>query len=270
MNFFAPCSALTLGCSSRECVSLSVDGIEMSSRDAQPGEFELEELSGWDDGSGFDGGPAPHQIADGGVEGLTRATGRTITVAGVMRAHDAAHRAQMREDLGAVLAATRWAPLVVWEEMLGLERQIRVTRRRPAMMTNHGDKWCAFTLELESAEWRRTSTTMSTLTLRPGESGPVANAGNANADLAMVMTGPLDNPGITWPGGSWTYRGYIGSGNQINVDFARRVVRNPTTGVHSRPLAVGSWPQIAPGSRDFTATGTGSGRIELRWWDSWS
>lgn len=261
-----------MSCTNPECIAVTLDGIDFTSRNAEPGDYQLEAISGWNSGTSMRGGPAPYPASDGGAHGSIYAEGRSITLEGIMRARDAAHLWQMMEDLGAVLGrARRWGNLVVFEELLGLERQITVMRPRPVQMTPHGDRWAAFTLELQSATHLRLDTTESTLTLKPGGSGNAVNIGNETADLMVTLTGPLTAPTVTVPGhATWNLGGNVASGQTLSVDMARHMVRDPATSEYRRRDAWGGWPQIPVGTSTVTTGGSGSGSITLRWRSSWA
>lgn len=234
--------------------------------------YGLTGWDGWSNGTGSRGGPQSHSTGDGGVMGRVDMLGRIIRLEGTIEARDMAELWQMTEDLGAVLTRPREDWLIVEEEMLGTARQVRVTRTGPPQITIGGSRRDAiWTLELETADWRRVHVDQSTLNRTVGQSGALVNVGNADADLAAVLTGPLTNPRITVTGqGYWEYVGTIAAGQTVGVDFANRLVRDTANGVLLRRSARGSWPQVAPGTSTATITGTGSGNVDLRWRSSWS
>lgn len=253
-------------------VTVSVQDIVMHGTYRDAPFYGLTDWSGWSSGTDSRGGPQPHSTSDGGVMGRVDMLGRSIRLEGTIEARDMAELWQMTEDLGAVLTRPREDWLMVDEELLGTSRQVRVTRSGPPQITlGESRRDAIFTLELQAADWRRVSVTQSTLVKPVGQSGALVNVGNADADLAAVLTGPLTNPRITVTGqGYWEYVGTIAAGQTVGVDFANRLVRDTANGVLLRRSARGSWPQVAPGTSTATITGTGSGTVDLRWRSSWS
>ena len=254
------------------CVTVTLGGIEMHGNAQRGAFYGLTDWDGWTSGAGSRGGPTPHENADGGVMGPVLMSGRTIRLEGKIEGRTTDRLAMMSEDLAAVLTRPREDWLIVDEELLGLSRQVRVTRSGPPRITVASSRRQAiFTLELQAADWRRVSVAQSTLVKSVGQSGALVNVGNADADLAAVLTGPLTNPRITVTGqGYWEYVGTIAAGQTVGVDFANRLVRDTANGVLLRRSARGSWPQVAPGTSTATITGTGSGTFDLRWRSSWS
>jgi len=248
---------------------VTLDGIEITSdpRSQAPG-YTLSAWDGWTGGAEVAGGAVPWEAADDGVRGDVWLQGRSVALSGLIRGQSAADTAQMMEALGGVLTRTRWGQLVVDEEHLRLSRQLTVARGGRVIMDLLTPTIATWALTLQSPDSRRVSTQQSAVTIGAGT--PLVNAGNMYADLTLVMTGPLTNPGISWPGGAWQYGGTIAPGVTLNVDMARRVVRNPATTQHFRRLAQGTWLSVPPGSMHVNRTGTGDGTISARWRSSWA
>ena len=234
--------------------------------------FSLTGWDGWTNGVDRTGGPVPWENADGGVEGDVWEGGRSITLEGDIEAASHYEMMEAQERLGAVLTSPRWDWLVVDEEHLGLSRQIRVHRPSRPRITDLGITFAVWTLTLQAATFPRLDTTEQSKVI-PSSGVDLVNAGNHPAAVTLTLRGPLTNPGLSWPGGSWVYRGSVGSGQTISVDMARRVVRDPATSRQSRNLVVASstdWLRLAPGTTRVSRTGTGAGSITAAWRSSWS
>lgn len=250
------------------CMLVTLQDIKMVS--SSVGTFGISTLDGWRNGVAATGGPAPFDNADGGIMGDTHFGGRSVVIEGDIDAPD--HEAYMRaeEQLGALLTRPRAAQLVVDERFhLGLTRQIEVTRLRPPQISQIGPSYGIFTLTLEAATFPRLGVDAQSVTV-PTTGVDMVNLGNVGADLTAKLVGPLTNPGLSWPGGSWTYQGSVASGQTITAEFWRRRVVDEATGDHERTRAQGTWFEVPPGTTRISRTGSGSGRIELTWRSSWS
>lgn len=249
------------------CITVTLQGLTAVSDG--PGALGLTGWDGWTEAPDYRGGPVAHETADGGLEGEVIAGGREITLEGF--AHHRNHR-ELEENiasLGTVLSSPRWDWLRVDEEELGLSRMIHVCRLSRPQITRTGPTSAVWTLRLASASAVRLDTTPSYASLTPGTSRVLTNAGSAPADLTAMIYGPVTDLKIAWPGGSWTYKGTVPSGVLRQVDFTRRIVRDPGTSLMSRTQVSGTWPRLAPGDTTFTCTGTGAGRIDFGWRSTW-
>lgn len=251
------------------CTVVSLGDIEMVSSGA--GLYGLTSpIDGWANSGTSPGGPASWATADGGIMGDAWFQGRSLTIEGDIEARDHAEYAEAVERLGAVLTYPRTGVLRVDEVVhLGLVRQIEVTRTRPVQISALGHAHGIFTIQLEAADFVRTDVDLQSVTVPTG-GVDVRNIGTAPAATTARLVGPLTNPGLSWPGGSWSYQGSVASGQTILVEMWRRRVVDEATATHSRMRAQGSWLAVAPGTRNIKRTGSGSGRVELEWRSSWA
>lgn len=249
------------------CTIITLQGLDIVSDGSGPVGFST--LEGWEGGVAAQGGPEPWEHADGGVMGAVYYGPRTITIEGDIDAPSHEEYAELVAELGTVLSRPRIDTLVVDEAMhLGLVRQVQVTRTRPVQISQVGYRHGIFTLTVEAASHLREGVDQQFATITTA-GVPLRNIGTADAHPVVSLVGPLTNPGLSWPGGAWSYSGTVPSGTTITVDMARRTVRNPATTVHSRNLAAGSWLALPPGDTLVKRTGSGSGRIETRWRSTW-
>jgi hypothetical protein len=266
---FESCSSAVPLFAPPPCVKVSLQGLDFVSGSRERDRITIAGWDGWTNGTSRTGGPVAWEHADAGVKADVFEESRRITLEGLIIERTPVALWERMEELGAILTRPRWAQLVVEEEHLGLVRQIEVTRLQKPMITPRSSRLAAYTLELEAAGFLRQDVESQTATLTAA-GVDVRNLGTAPAPTSAQLVGPLTNPGITWPGGAWTYTGTIASGTTINVDMDRRVVRNPATTGHSRQLVSGSWLAIPPGTTRLTRTGSGSGRVSVTWRSSWS
>ena len=253
------------------CVVVTLPGgLELSAElgPARSG-LTLAGWSGWDEGPEVTGGAVPYESADGGAEGDVYLQGRNLAFSGLIIGSSPAHYWELRQELGSLLTVERWGVLRVDEQHLGLARQVRVARGgRPVLGDPLSDRIGSYQVQLQSASYLLTDVDLQTVTV-PAGGVDVRNIGTAPAHVTARLVGPLTNPGLSWPGGAWTYGATIPSGTTITVDMHRRTVRNRATTAHSRNLASGSWLAIPPGTTHVSRTGSGAGRIELDWRSSW-
>lgn len=251
------------------CTIVSLDGIEMVSSGA--GLFGLTApIDGWANSGTSTGGPVPWETADGGIMGDTPFQGRSLTIEGDIEAATHEEFAEAVEQLGSILTYQRTAILEVDETVhLGLVRQIAVTRVRPVQITALGPRHGIFTMQLEAADFLRTSVDENRVVVTTA-GVDLRNIGNARADLLIKMQGPLSTPGLDWSGGHWTFDSDINTSVAIEADMARRIVRNPVSGAHHRHRATGSWLRLPPGVTRVRRTGGGTGTVTAVWRSAWS
>lgn len=251
------------------CVLLSLQGLDIVSDG--PGPLGLSVMEGWAGGTAATGGPVPWETADGGVHGDVYFGPRTIVIEGDIEARTHREFAELVEELGSVLTRPRRDVLTVDETYhLGLVRQVEVVRTRPPMISQAGDRHGVFTLTLEAASHLRVDVDEQSIQSVLYAGSEVENIGNAPAELTMLMHGPLTNPGLSWPGGSWQYSGTVATGQVIQVEMWRRKVVDLATAAHTRTRAQGTWLSVPPGVTTISRTGSGAGRVEFRWRSSWS
>ena len=232
--------------------------------------FTLGGWSGWDEGPEVVGGGVPWDTADGGIEGDVYLRGRDLAFSGLIIGRSPAHYWELRQELGSVLTVARWGDLRVDERHLGLARQARVARGgRPVFGDPRSDRIGEYQVQFQSASHLRTDVDLQKVTV-PAGGVDVRNIGNAPALVTARLVGPLTNPGLSWPGGSWSYQGSVASGQTILVEMWRRRVVDEATATHSRTRAQGSWLAVPPGTTSIKRTGSGSGRVELEWRSSWA
>ena len=253
------------------CVTATLQGVTFEGAMREGAHYGLERWEGWSTASDTRGGPVTNDTGDDRVMGRVDMAGRFVRLAGWVEAESQSELWQMTERLGALLTRPRVDWLVVDERLLGLRRQVLVSRPRSVMVTPVSHLSAEFTLELAAADWRRVAVEQSKLTLSPGESGSVVNAGNVDADMVAELKGPLGaGVQIVGPAGTWTYNNSVASGQTIGVDFATRLVRDYANGLQLRPAVRGSWHEAAPGSATYRVVGSGAGTVELRWRSSWA
>lgn len=251
---------------------VALDGITMVGTYPGRSGYGILDMDGWVAGSPMEGGARTYEDADGGVQGPVWRRPREITISGTIHGYTQADLQRKMEQLGAILTRTRWSDMVVTEPWLGLARKVTVRLARMTGPTPRPDRLTAvFTLALEADSDVRVSRDMRTLTLSTGQSTTITNAGTYPARLYAMLYGPLTNPSVTIAGKQWLYQGSLAVGESMGVDFDRRYLRDPAQRKErSRRQAFGAWPSLAPGEQSAQAGGTGTGRIELRWWDTWS
>ena len=249
------------------CVVVTLGGVEIASDDAPFGVH----LSGW---SGWTGGPmvsasvTPWESRDGAARGDVLMRPRAVTMSGQIHGRSAEDLAEMVEELSVAGLAERWSTMTVYEQHLGLERQVTVARTGPADIEVLTPTIATWTLSVQADDWRRVGVDQQSLVVPSG--GAVArNLGDAPAALTLSLKGPLTDPGISWSGGAWQYSGTVASGQEIRVDMERRTVRDPATTEHFRRYASGTWLSLPPGNTTLTCTGTGSGTVTASWRSSW-
>lgn len=252
------------------CLTVSVDGLTFTGTAPAGSGYGLTGWEGWLNGADGRGGPADYTTADGGIEGRVDMDGRTITLEGNIVARDRKELWELADRLGRVLAVNRWQPMTVTEQALALSRQIRVCRLRRPQITFTSWTTAIFTLELQAADWRKLDDTLSTVTIKPGETVHAVNAGDLPADLSGVFVGPLTRPTVSVNGGSWLLDMTVKAGQTIAVDFVRRIVRDPANAARYMDKAWGGWRQLNPGDNTVSLSAVGTGRVDLSWRSTWS
>lgn len=254
------------------CVTVTLQGITLEGSVRSDSHYGLVEWDGWTNAGDRRGGPVSNDTGDDRHMGRVDMVGRRIRLEGVIRSDRRRELAEMREKMGAILTRPRADWMVVNERLLGLKRQALVTLPRPVQLTDQPSRRrVVYTLELSASDWRRVAVDQSKLTLSPGESGSVVNAGKVEADMVAELKGPLGaGVQIVGPAGTWTYNNSVASGQTIGVDFATRLVRDYANGLQLRPAVRGSWHEAAPGSATYRVVGSGTGTVELRWRSSWA
>lgn len=256
-----------------ECLTIEVGGLVFTGthqRDAYYGITAVPD--GWLTGADARGGPLPYESADGGYQARVDMQGRNITIEGVIEATTRQELWEMADALGKVLVAERWGDMIVTEEALGLQRQLSVCRLRAPRISYTGWTSAVFTLELQSASYPKLDAVESSIPLKPGDSLTASNDGDYPSEVRAILTGPLVTPIITVGGGTVGLSMTIAAGKTIEIDFARRVVRDPATALQYRREANGTWPTLDPGSQRVALwAGAGStGSVELRWRSAWT
>ena len=244
-------------------------GLEWQGRPGQGSPFVLRSLEGWWLGGAWSGGPVAWDNADGGVQGDVTVGGRTISLRFLVFTSNGREQMDALDALAGTWAANRWQALEVEETERDLVRQLVVSPRDLGEPNIISDTVASVTWVLTSATFPLVAPKVETVTVSTG-GVDVRNAGTYPAETTARLVGPLTNPGLSWPGGSWSYQGTVASGHTITAEMWRRRVVDEATATHSRMLAQGSWLAIPPGATNIKRTGSGSGRIELEWRPSWS
>lgn len=252
------------------CVTVTLPGgIEMqadpSGADA---EYTLAAWDGWRSGPEIRGGAVPWENADHGVWGDIYFQGLSIQLEGLVKGQSANHYAELEAELGAVLTRPRVGLMRVDEEHLGLSRQIEVARGGRPSLTQLTDRVGRYSVQLQSASSLKLGVDQQSATIT-ASGVQLRNAGTADAPLVVDLNGPLTRPGLSWPGGAWSYEGSVPAGSVLRVDMERRIVRDVNSAAHSRNLAAGTWLSVPPGDTLVKRTGTGSGNITARWRSAW-
>lgn len=254
------------------CVTVTLQGITMTSQFGSM--YGLTSpLEGWTEGADPQGDASAFPAADGGVALPVWMGPRSITIEGEIETDSHAELEREVARLGTVLSNPRWDWLRVDETALGLSRQIQVRRARRPLITRSSHTSAIFTLVLQAATYPLLAAEESTMRLKPGQSQVAENTGDYNADLYATLVGPLSGIQIAragHPGGWWYYSESLKAGETRQVDFSRRIVRNPANSKHSRLLASGIWHDLLPGKTAVTFRGSGSGYVDLRWRSAWN
>lgn len=256
-----PCTVVTLP-----------GGLELVADDTSHPELTLARWEGWTSGADPRGGAVPWETADGGVEGDVHLAGLSPAFEGLISTDSPARMWELSEQIGSILTHDRWGVLRVDEAHLGLSRQVTVARGGRPVITPLTETVARYQVQFQSTSPLRLDVVEQSVAV-PAGGVDLVNAGNHPAAVTLTLRGPLTNPGLSWPGGSWVYRGSVGSGQTIGVDMARRVVRDPATSKQSRNLVVASstdWLRLAPGTTRVSRTGTGAGSITAAWRSTWS
>lgn len=248
------------------CIVVSIGGIEAVSNGPTHGYGLLSPIDGWEGGAPATGGPAPFEQADGGGRGDVYYSSRTLIIEGDILARDHEDLADMIAELSRL---GRYETLTVDEAVhSGHVRQMDVARMRPVQITQMSTTYAVWTMTLQTTDWPRVGVDELSQVITSGT--VLRNAGDVPAYLTLTLVGPLTNPGVTWPGGSWRYGASIPAGQTRQVDMRNRVVRDPATSTRYRRHAAGDWPTVPPGDTAFSRTGTGSGSITARWRPTWA
>ena len=252
------------------CIVVTIGDVEAVSNGPSYGYGLLSPVDGWEGGAPAFGGPVGYEHGDGRARGDVYYSGRSLIVEGDIHAEDHESLAEMTQALSSL---GRYETLVVDESVhSGLVRQMVVSRLRPVQITTHGTTYATWTMHLETIDWRRVDVDQQTVTVTAGGVA-CRNIGTAPATLSLVLTGPLTNPGVSWPGGAWRYSGTVPSGTTLQVDMERRTVWDPAPvsgPSQHRNLAAGTWLLLPPGSTTLSRTGSGAGSITASWRSSWA
>ena len=247
------------------CIIVTIGGVEAISNGPALG-YGLIGLDGWEGGAPATGGPVPYEAGDGAVRGDVYYGPRSLIIEGDIVATD---HEDLADKIGALSALGRYETLTVDEAVhSGHVRQMDVARMRPVQITTLAPTFATWTLTLQTVDWPRVGVDELSQVITSGT--VLRNAGDVPAYLTLTLVGPLTNPGVTWPGGAWQYRGTVPSGQTLQVDMRNRVVRDPVTATRYRRFAGGDWPVVPPGDTAFSRTGTGSGSITARWRPTWA
>lgn len=250
------------------CQELRLQGLTM--RGDGPALYGITAVEGWESADAS-GGTIPNRYSDGGIEGEVLMGSRSIVIEGDIDAPSHEEFLKARAGLERVLTSPRWDWLRVTHH--DEDMQIRVSRLRRPQVTPMGPSYGIFTLQLESAGYPRLGVDEGLVSIPLGSSAPVVNAGDYPAVLEAMFYGPLTQPRLRFGGdlpGTWRYGANINAGQRLQVEFDRRIVRNPDTQGHSRVYASGDWPRLTPGQTTFHLEGSGSGRVELKWRSAWN
>lgn len=252
------------------CVVVTLPGgIELMA-DAAGGrsDYTLGAWDGWVNGPELRGGSVPWADADGGAWGDLHFSGLNLQFEGMIEGRSANDYAELQAELGSILTNPRLGVLQVDEEHLGLSRQVEVARGGRPTITQLTDRIGRYSVQLQSVSPLRVDVGEQSVAVTAAGTA-MQNIGNANSFPVVSLVGPLTNPGLTWPGGAWTYNATIPSGTTITVEMDRRRVRNFATTAHSRNVVSGSWLALPPGTTTVKRTGTGSGSITAKWRSAW-
>lgn len=253
------------------CIVVTLpNGLELVAARGQGVEFTLSSWDGWTNGPDVRGGPVTWESADGGVRGDVFLSGLNLVFEGLIKGRSGNHLWELQEELGSILTQQRWGVLRVDEEHLELSRQIEVARGGRPTITPLTREVARYQVQFQSHSPFRLGVDEQSATVTPGSGMQIRNIGTMDAGLSAILFGPLTNPTVTIGSVTWQYQATIPAGERRVVDFARRRVVDPDTGVPSRILATHGWPSVPPGESRLTLGGSGTGRAEFSWRSTWA
>ena len=253
------------------CIAVTLPGgLELLAGGGSGAEFTLSSWDGWTTGPDVRGGATTRDTADGGIAGDVYLAGRNLVFEGLIKGRSGNHLWELQEELGSVLTRERWGTLRVDEDHLGLSRQIEVARGGRPTITPLTQQVARYQVQFQSYSPLRVGVDEQSATVTPGSGTQIRNIGNMDAGLSAILFGPLTNPTVTIGSVTWQYQATIPAGERRVVDFARRRVVDPDTGVPSRILATHGWPSVPPGESRLSLGGSGTGRAEFSWRSSWA
>jgi len=231
--------------------------------------FLLQRLDGWWGGGAVSGGPTPFPAGDSGIHGDTFLHGRVVTLRGKVLTENGAQQLDAFDELGAIFATARRVRLEVEESERSMARYLTVAPVTLPVPQPISDRVAEVSVTVESDKFPLLDVVEQSVTI-PAAGVSMKNDGTYRAYPVVSLVGPLTNPGLSWPGGSWTYNSTIPSGTTITVEMDRRWVRNLANTVHSRNVVSGSWLGLPRGATVVKRTGRGSGSIRAVWRSAWS
>lgn len=234
--------------------------------------FLLRSLRGWWAGGTPRGGGVDNEYGDGGFRGDVFMGPRVVTIQGMILTETGAAQMDAFDQLAAVWGQDRWQTLSVTEGERGLTRELDVAPRDTPEPTPLSDVAATFTLTMRSESYPLLAP-VETVRIPLGGSAAVINRGNYPTVPEAMFHGPLPTPRLRFGGatpGTWRYLANINQGQRLQVDFDKRIMRNPDTQGHSRIYGAGDWPVLAPGQTTFHLEGTGSGYVDLSWRSAWN
>lgn len=231
--------------------------------------FLIRRLRGWWGGGSVRGGSVDLESASGAVRGDVFRGSRLVTISGLILTESGAQQFAAFDQLAALFATDDYLPLVVSEGERGLSRQLWVSLESAADPEPVSDLVATVSLTVRSDGFPLLSTQRQGKIITSG-GVDLVNAGTYPAALTVDMVGPLTKPGLSWPGGAWTYGASIPSGTTLQADMWGRSVWDPAGSGHTRRHAAGTWLSLPPGTTRVSRTGSGSGSLTARWRSSWA
>jgi hypothetical protein len=252
----------------------------------------IEDVAGWVDSPPLNGNDIDLGLSDGSAYGAKTLEARLVVLQGIVLAAAAAALPAARDQLAGKAAARSPAPLVIGDaagramtaNVRGDSDAFKWTFVNPAAF-----RWQA---TLTAADPRLFDVTMQSVTLSNTGSGGwgylraypraypagalgntafLPNAGNANAPVLALFTGPLTAGLRLTDGTNSIFMAALGPSEQVYVQCDRLIAAAPGGASRASYVQPGSVPMsVPPGGATWSLVGAGSGTVQLQWQAAWT